>query len=191
MTHKEYNGWTNYETWLMALWIDTDEYQYATVREIAGECSEAHDLATRIQELMEADQPELTGLWADMLNSALSQVNWYEIAEHYDEDMLQVCSECDGTDDVETVKGTGGQTKLCVDCRDKASANEPGEDSITTTDHVHFYQYGKLVFTLDIDEDTVAGINRELERMAFWPDVYFISDHGNSIRIDLTKSEGN
>jgi len=25
MTHKEYNGWTNYETWLVKLWIDNEQ----------------------------------------------------------------------------------------------------------------------------------------------------------------------
>ena len=24
MNHKEYNGWHNYETWLVKLWIDSD-----------------------------------------------------------------------------------------------------------------------------------------------------------------------
>lgn len=28
-------------------------------------------------------QPEVTGFWADMMNSALSEVNWREVAEHY------------------------------------------------------------------------------------------------------------
>ena len=30
---QEYNGWTNYETWNVALWMDNDEtsYQYALI----------------------------------------------------------------------------------------------------------------------------------------------------------------
>jgi hypothetical protein len=30
--------------------------------------------------------PELTGTYADLLNAALSEVNWYEIAEHMVDD---------------------------------------------------------------------------------------------------------
>src|SRR4051794_430341 len=28
MSDKRYNGWTNYETWLVALWADNDEASY-------------------------------------------------------------------------------------------------------------------------------------------------------------------
>ena len=28
MSDKRYNGWTNYETWLVALWADNDEPSY-------------------------------------------------------------------------------------------------------------------------------------------------------------------
>ena len=28
MTHKDYNGWTNYETWNVKLWMDNDESTY-------------------------------------------------------------------------------------------------------------------------------------------------------------------
>lgn len=58
--------------------------------------------------------------------------------------------------------------------------DEPDEDSITTEDHIHFYQYGKLAFTLGEDEDTNEGIRRELDKLVMWPNVFFISDHGNA-----------
>jgi hypothetical protein len=60
------------------------------------------------------------------------------------------------------------------------AANEPDDDAITTEDHRTFYQYGKVVFVLDEEEDVEAGIARELDRLNFWPDVFFISDHGNA-----------
>src|SRR5258708_36329 len=33
-----YNGWTNYETWNVALWIDNEESSYRQWNEIAQEC---------------------------------------------------------------------------------------------------------------------------------------------------------
>ena len=38
MTKKEYNGWHNYETWLVKLWIDNEEGSYNYWREVAQEC---------------------------------------------------------------------------------------------------------------------------------------------------------
>jgi hypothetical protein len=61
----------------------------------------------------------------------------------------------------------------------------PDEDALTTSDHVHFYQYGKLVLTVGEDEDMVEAINAWMERKRFFPDVYWISDHGNAHRISL------
>ena len=33
MTDTEYNGWTNYETWNVALWIDNDQGLQITAKE--------------------------------------------------------------------------------------------------------------------------------------------------------------
>ena len=35
----------------------------------------------------EEAMPETTGVWADLLTAALGSVNWYEIAEHYIEEV--------------------------------------------------------------------------------------------------------
>lgn len=53
--------------------------------------------------------------------------------------------------------------------------SEPGEDDITTSDHTHWYQYGKLYFTGD-----EKGLKRKMGKDKFWPNVWFISDHGNA-----------
>ena len=89
MTHSEYNGWTNYETWCANLWLDNDGAS-EMIREWAEEMdkddekdSRASDLADRIKEYVEEFQPEVTGMYADLLNAALQEIDWYEIAEHY------------------------------------------------------------------------------------------------------------
>lgn len=52
---------------------------------------------------------------------------------------------------------------------------EPEEGDITTEDHEHWYQYGKLYFTGDYD-----GLKKKMDVNKFWPNVFFISDHGNA-----------
>ena len=42
----------------------------------------------------EEAQPEVTGVFSDLLNAAMSEVNWHEIAEHYVSD---VADEAEGT----------------------------------------------------------------------------------------------
>jgi len=83
MTRKEYNGWTNYETWVTKLWLDNDENSY---RYWACEATRAKDtaiLAKQLEREHEDAIPEnmTSGLYADLLTSALSEVNWEEIAE--------------------------------------------------------------------------------------------------------------
>jgi hypothetical protein len=96
---KGYNGWSNYETWNVKLWIDNDEGSYnywdkaASVAWEEGEykrsyASQTHKesalciLSDRLKDEFEDAQPEVTGMWADLLNAAMSEVNWYEIAEN-------------------------------------------------------------------------------------------------------------
>ena len=57
-------------------------------------------------------------------------------------------------------------------------SDEPLEGDITTEDHEHWYSYGKLV--VEGDEHDVRAY---MEKSKFWPDVWWISDHGNAHRI--------
>lgn len=95
MNHKEYNGWWNYETWVVKLWMDNDsgacDYWAEKAKAALEECDLDADeavceLARAIQEEHEENTPTVTGAFADLLNAALSEVNWHEIAEHLIDD---------------------------------------------------------------------------------------------------------
>lgn len=65
---------------------------------------------------------------------------------------------------------------------------EPDEDAITTTDGRTFWQYRKLVLTVDEDEDRDEALVTHMNSVQSWPDCWSISDHGNAHRIDLTEA---
>lgn len=92
MTRKEYNGWTNYETWAVKLWMDNYDGFWDSSASDAFESAEADDNFTKeenaiyslgesIKSHHEEVMPEVQGVFADLLNAAMSEVNWHEIAE--------------------------------------------------------------------------------------------------------------
>jgi hypothetical protein len=93
MEHKEYNGWTNYETWLVNLWLGNDSVDFNDrARDLLEETDFDRDaaivnLADEIRAWHEEATPETTGVFADLLNAGMRMVNWYEIAEHYFDDI--------------------------------------------------------------------------------------------------------
>jgi hypothetical protein len=85
---KTYNGWSNYETWNVALWIDNEQDLYKDAKEMARRAKSTGHLAHDLKDWIGEMAPDLGAtMWADLLNAALSEVDWYEIAEHYREGM--------------------------------------------------------------------------------------------------------
>ena len=102
-TDKQYNGWTNYETWNVALWMGNDAgsqsywderaqelYDAAradkfftkearAVLDLAGAMKNEHEDA--MCDMLDAAE-QSASMWADLLSAALSEVNWHAIAEH-------------------------------------------------------------------------------------------------------------
>ena len=75
-----HNGWTNYETWVTNLWIDGDEY----VTEIANGSGEVWARVEALKEYVSESylgDDAVASLATDLLNAAMSEVNWREIVE--------------------------------------------------------------------------------------------------------------
>ena len=78
-----YNGYTNYETWLVNLWMDSDGMTNYFGEEIDPE-TDAYDLGKTIEEYYDEDSQRVlgrkAGLYADIVTQTLKEVNWQEIA---------------------------------------------------------------------------------------------------------------
>ena len=88
---SSYNGWTNYETWVVNLWLGNDEGSYNACRALAQRCFEeaaadqvlsrkeraCYQLANELKEMIEEGNPLASeaSLYSDLLNASMSEVN--------------------------------------------------------------------------------------------------------------------
>ncbi len=95
---SSYNGWSNYETWVVNLWLGNDEGSYSTCRSFAQRCFEeavadqvlsrkeraCYQLANELKEMVEDGNPLASeaSVYSDLLNASISEVNWKEIANN-------------------------------------------------------------------------------------------------------------
>jgi len=99
MEKKQYNGWTNYATWLVALHIDNDEALQNYALELVGQddcewgvATASSELKNWFEELVDeiANFIPNNALVSDLINATLSDVNWQEIAKHYIETYKEI-----------------------------------------------------------------------------------------------------
>lgn len=137
---KRYNGWRNYETWNVALWLGNEEgtqrYWDERTREIARtaepryewesvEDAARSELADELEREIEGARPELgASMFADLLGAALSEVDWREIAENWLGDLstddwgAMSCPTCDADGELSdgkpcpTCSGSGEVSRL-------------------------------------------------------------------------------
>ena len=87
----EYNGWPNYETWLMNLWYGDYFYSYVSEGiedgwidlETSRDANElGYMLEVHVGELLLSEgQVPRNGFVTDLFDSAMQNINWYSIGE--------------------------------------------------------------------------------------------------------------
>ena len=108
----KYNGWSNYETWNFKLWLDNDEdlhnYIIGEIKKIKAlpdKDNKVNEVSNFLRSYIEDNMPNLNvstrsqsvhgsmsdknGFYNDILNAALRDINTYEIAESYLEDLKE------------------------------------------------------------------------------------------------------
>ena len=101
---RSYNGWTNYETWVVHLWLTNEEGPYRYCRGLARravqeapDCDQVREriwaaeeakkflLADQIKEFVEEANPlgDKATMFTDLITTALSEVDWHEVAEAF------------------------------------------------------------------------------------------------------------
>lgn len=98
MTSKQgYNGFRNYETWTVSLWMSNDRASYGYFRglaqaacafkqQAADDLAEFDSVAIQLSDALKREFEEQspvrnhTTVYADLMNAALSEVDWFELA---------------------------------------------------------------------------------------------------------------
>jgi len=92
-----YQGYANYESWAISLWLNNDEgaYRFWTeqatdlLEQYEGDQDQARDiLSDQIKDSIEDNIPEVYGMYRDLLTTALDRVDWYEVADSFMEEAL-------------------------------------------------------------------------------------------------------
>ena len=85
-----YNGWSNYETWAVNLWLSNDEGSYTYWKERAEEVKDVYELSRELKSEIEQYNPlEEVSVYSDLLSAAISEIDFYEIAEAMLEDIAE------------------------------------------------------------------------------------------------------
>ncbi len=106
MNKKEYNGWTNYETWLVNLWMDNDQGSQAYWYVVAHDSIEEHKageepenwfyfegvLKDMLDNMVHGPESTVAFMAADLLSAAISEVDTREIARNWVSNQVEVCS---------------------------------------------------------------------------------------------------
>lgn len=85
MSDEMYNGWKNVETWVVNLWLNNDETKYnKIINAVNGKT--VYDSSVIIEAFVRDWNPLIGGMFADIINHSLNQVDWLAIAEGFKSD---------------------------------------------------------------------------------------------------------
>ncbi len=162
MEQTKHNGWSNYETWAVMLWIDNDRslheyFRGSGIRRLIKTASTSgevlhgqltpHEMSLLLVRValglkIERESPELgPTLYADLLTAAFAEVNWLEIAEELVKDGLRsnrVNADCPLCGQCSKVLEIGGMDWGCCTNHAKKWFLGPKNDQIPELTHIEW-----------------------------------------------------
>lgn len=112
---NSYNGYDNYPTWCVSLWIDNDEGLYNDIQNMAIETYNdatpetfstqkqvaTYKLESQLKDFMTEFNPveNESSMFSDLMGWVLDSVNWYELAENWIDNVID-----ENLVDIETVE---------------------------------------------------------------------------------------
>ena len=79
-----YNGWKNWETWNVALWVDNEEAIYRD--RLARGRMNAEEAEEFVREWFPNGTPDMSGETFDPFKHEATDVDWQELADHWNEE---------------------------------------------------------------------------------------------------------
>lgn len=77
---ESYNGWCNYETWVVNMWLNSNQILYSALAAIKNGDESLDDRAEQLEQLVrELYEFEPVGIVADFVNRAFARVCWVDI----------------------------------------------------------------------------------------------------------------
>ena len=80
--NTSFNGWENKETWLVNVWLGDDLQAHKD----EGEALTADYMEALVDDMATDVQYGPSGLLSDLLNTALGEINYWELEQSYKED---------------------------------------------------------------------------------------------------------
>ena len=86
-----YNGWANYETWCVNLWLTNNEdSQDMLDRFVQAGSLTTYDRAESLKGYIQELAPNGASMFTDLVQASLSMVDWREIIENHADDYEEV-----------------------------------------------------------------------------------------------------
>lgn len=188
---EKYNGWSNVFTWIVSLWLSNsegdEEYIVSDLLPQAIESAKEDKrgeygdlvvvkkrtktyLADSLKEYIEEVNEEIvsqSSMTSDLLGHAIAFVDWHEIALHYVDDNTD-----DGDFEIKEEESALDEDPTTSDAYFVTPGGSPGGLYIVS-------QYQKVLHESPEYDETIAFVRNHADNEKFWPNAYFVSDHGN------------
>ena len=85
-TDTTYNGWPNYETWCVNLWLTNEQGSDAMLQSIVNDSAKDYRASFLKEYVIEFAPLDGANMYVDLLQAALDNVDWREIIRVHQED---------------------------------------------------------------------------------------------------------